>query len=256
MNNNQPNVWHRFGFMLALAFILGLSAYLTLTAAAAHPKYVLPLEHGRQPVNFINVTPITTQAAELSQLTLATTTLSYTVYLPLIFNPPSLVDNFDDGHDPNALGGYSSFFWHPPCPQPINGDYAPNGYNNSPYSYRLQYNVTPICYGGWQTDIRDLNFSGFSTLNFWIRGASSGEEPHIYLQDSDKCEVMQCRHYVDVSSFNLPAGQVTTDWQQARIPLSIYTANGVNLTRLRFFQVVFEWDNMAGVIYIDEIRFQ
>jgi hypothetical protein len=248
MNNNQPNVWRSLGFMLALAFILGLSAYLTLTAAAAHPKYVLPLEHWRQPVNFINVTPITTQAAELSQLTPATTTLSYTVYLPLIFNPLGLVDNFDDRCDPNALGGYSSFFWYSPCPQTISGDCVPNGYNNSPYSYRLQYNVTPICYGGWQTDIRDLNFSGFSTLTFWIRGASGGEKAHIYLQDSDDCQLTACRHFAKVSA--------TTGWQQARIPLSIYAANGVNLTKLRFFQVVFEWDNMAGTVYIDEIRFQ
>lgn len=252
MNNNQPNVWRSLGFMLALVFVLGLSAYMTLTAAAAQPKFVLPLAHGRQSVNFINVTPITSQTAELSQLTPVTTTLSYTVYLPIIFNPPGLIDNFDDGHDPNVLGGYSSFAWYTPCPQTINGDYVSrttySTYNNSPYSYRLQYNVTPICYGLWQTDIRDLNYSGFSTLTFWIRGASGGEKAHIYLQDSDDCQFTACRHFVNVST--------TTRWQQVRIPLSIYAAKGVNLTRLRFFQVAFEWNNLAGTVYIDEIRFE
>lgn len=240
MNNNQPNAWCNLGFMLALTFILGLSVYLPLTVVAAQPKFTLPAN----------------RAKGQSQLTMIIPTLGYTVYLPIIFKRPDLVDNFDDGQDPNALGGYSNFAWGPvPCPQTISGNYTMlNPYNGS-YSYRLSFNATPICYGVWQTDLRDLNFSGSSAITFWIRGASGSERPHIYLQDSDNCQLTNCRYFVDVNSF-LTAGRVTTGWQQARIPLTVFTANGVNLTRLRFFQVVFEWDNLAGTIYIDEIRFQ
>ncbi|MBI1880240.1 MAG: hypothetical protein HYR94_18805 [Chloroflexi bacterium] len=179
------------------------------------------------------------------------------VYLPIISKLSlDLVDDFDDGQDPNVLGGFSGTAWPSPCPPTVGADYDPlNGYNNSPNGYRLSYNVTPICYGVWQTDLRDYNYSGFSTLTFWIRGALGGEEPHIYLQDSDNCQFLSCRYFVNVKSF-LPGGQVTTQWQQARIPLSVFAIPGVNLTRLRFFQIAFEHNNLAGTIYIDEIRFE
>jgi hypothetical protein len=180
-----------------------------------------------------------------------------TVFLPLIVKPLALdlIDDFDDGQDPNALGGFSSTAWPAQCPPTISGDYDPSYAYSGSYGYRLSYNVTPICYGVWQTDLRGWDYSGFSTLTFWIKGASDNEQPHIYLQDSDNCQITTCRHFVNVGSF-LPTGRVTTNWQQAKIPMSIFAVNGVILTRLRFFQIAFEFANMNGAIYIDEIRFE
>ena len=180
-----------------------------------------------------------------------------TLFLPIIFKSPplDLVDDFDDGEEPNALGGFSSINWPVPCPPTtISSDYDPMAYSGS-YSYRLSYNVTPICYGVWQTDLRDWNYSGFSMTTFWIKGATGNEQARIYLQDSDNCQALPCRHFVNVGSY-LPTGRVTTEWQQARIPLNVFASHGVNLMRLRFFQVVFEHDNLTGTVYVDEIRFE
>ena len=52
------------------------------------------------------------------------------------------------------------------------------------------------------------------------------------------------------------AGSTTAGWQPVRIPLSAFAEGGVDLTHLIWFQIVFEWGNMSGTIYIDDIRFE
>lgn len=177
-------------------------------------------------------------------------------FFPLLFKSRELVDNFDDGQDPNALGGGISTARPDQCPPTTISD----GYDmtmpfNGPYSYRLAYQVTPTCYGVWQTELLDEDFSDFSKITFWIKGDAGSETPHIYLQDTDNCQVMPCRYFVNVGPF-LPAGRITTNWQQAEIPLNVFTSNGVNTTSLRYFQIAFEFSTMTGAIYIDEIRFK
>jgi hypothetical protein len=52
------------------------------------------------------------------------------------------------------------------------------------------------------------------------------------------------------------AGSTTAGWQPVRLPLSAYAEGGVDRTRLIGFQIVFEWGNMSGTIYIDDIRLE
>jgi hypothetical protein len=181
-----------------------------------------------------------------------------TVYLPIIFKPRDLVDDFDDGQDPNALGGPIGHGWPLNCMPTLDHDYDPvNAFGGSAFGYRLTYTVTQSCYAVWETGLQGYSFSDYSDVTFQIKGKAGGEEPHIYLQDTSDCQInASCRHYVQVSDLRLEASQITTNWQQARVPLSIYKDNGVNLHSLQFFQIVFEWKNMNGTIYVDEIRFE
>jgi hypothetical protein len=151
------------------------------------------------------------------------------------------IDDFDDGQDPNAIGGPVE--WYGPCVILSPSDYdAGNAYGDSGYGYRLSYGVTPTCYATWQTGLLGKDFSDFSTLTFQIKGALGNEQPNIYLQNTPTQ-----RHYVNVEGF-LPAGRVITDWQQAMIPMSEFSADGMDLTKVHFFQIVFEWALMSGTI--------
>jgi hypothetical protein len=38
------------------------------------------------------------------------------------------------------------------------------------------------------------------------------------------------------------------------IPLQDFAANGVDLTQLSLFKVAFEWEEMNGTVYLDDIR--
>jgi hypothetical protein len=154
------------------------------------------------------------------------------------------IDDFDDGKDPNTIGGPISRGRPSGCAMTLFSDYVADG---SGYAYYISYNVTPVCYAIWETGLLGKDFSGFSTLTFQIWGALGNEQPNIYLQDaSDE------RHYVDIEDFH----QVTTYRQQARIPLDIFEAQGANLEALNFFQIVFEWEYTSSTIYVDEIRFE
>jgi hypothetical protein len=159
------------------------------------------------------------------------------------------IDDFDDGRDPNTIGG--SIGWDGPCVIGSPSDYDPiNAYGDSGYGYYLRYSVMPTCYATWQTELLGKDFSCFSRLTFQIKGALGSERPNIYLQDTSNK-----RCYVDVERV-LPERRVTGNWQQARISLDAYRAKRVNLKELNFVQIVFEWDRVDGTIYIDEVRFE
>lgn len=155
------------------------------------------------------------------------------------------IEDFDDGYDPNSIGGLNG--WYGPCVLPSPSDYFSEG---SGYALYLSYNVTPTCYAAWQTDLLGLDYSGFSTVSFHVKGALGNEQAHIYLQNSPTQ-----RSYVDINDY-LPANHITDDWQSVLIPLTAFTAGGVNLATLQQFQCVFEWDFLTGTIFIDDIRFE
>lgn len=161
------------------------------------------------------------------------------------------IDNFDDGQDPNAIGG--TIGWASNCSLSNTSDYTNNNpYGGSSYSYYLSFNATPLCFAVWQTQLLWKDYHGFAALTFQIKGAQGGERPNVYLQDKNGN-----RHYVDVEDFVVgPVKKVTQNWQEVRIPLAVYAANNVDLTCLDFFQIAFEWDHMSGTIYIDNIRFE
>jgi hypothetical protein len=159
------------------------------------------------------------------------------------------IDDFDDGQDPNAIGGPIS--WEGPCVIPSPGDYDPiNACGGSGYGYRLSYDVTPTCYATWQTRLLGKDFSSFSALTFQIKGAQGDERPNVYLQNTSSQ-----RHYADVEEF-LHAGWVMPSWKLATIPLDVFGDGGVDLKVLNYLQIVFEWEYMTGTIYVDEIRFE
>jgi RHS repeat-associated protein len=159
-----------------------------------------------------------------------------------------LVDDFSRHGNTNSLGKEHAFF--------IAGTAAINGVHvkNSPNSvYRLAYggNIGDplpgqpgLSHVGWRTGLGGIDCSDCEWLSFRVRGSRGGEKPNIYLDDGN------LRWGLDIEDYT----EIKTDWQEVRIPLRDYAVSGVDLTHLSELLVFFEWEEMSGTIYLDDIR--
>jgi hypothetical protein len=160
------------------------------------------------------------------------------------------VDNFERADERNALG--REHYTVASGAVAINGEHASDSSNGI---YRLSYggNIGEIkayasdvfSFAQWQTELGGVDCSHCGTVSFRIRGATGGEQPNLYLDDGS------FRWGVNIEDY----AEVTTDWQEVTIPLSVFAEYGVDLTHLAELQFVFEWEKMSGTIYLDDIQF-
>lgn len=159
-----------------------------------------------------------------------------------------MVDDFESRSEENLLANKNWTFTHGAAA--INGQKAKNSPNGI---YAISYggNIGDVVghdsglnYTGWATGLGGIDCSKCETLSFRIRGADGGERPNLYLSDGT------FRWGVDVEAY----AQVTSEWQEVRIPLKAFSDYGIDLTHLDAVEVVFEWEKMSGTVYLDEIR--
>jgi RHS repeat-associated protein len=162
---------------------------------------------------------------------------------------PIIVDNFNDMTGENGLGG--SLWTSSGGGATITTAYDPaNRYGDNGAGYRVFYSgVTGTAWTAAGTDLMGLNASIARTLSFYIKGAHGGERPNIYL--ASRIGGTETGRFVDIENYIT----VTTSWQRVDIPLKDFAIQGIDLTNLAYFQVVFEWEEMAGTIYLDDIQF-
>ena len=159
------------------------------------------------------------------------------------------IDKFETVNDKNFLGGKHWTFMSGAAA--ITGNHTREDTNGF---YRLSYggNIGDIktyasdlfTYAGWTTQLNGVDCSECRTVSFRIRGAKGGEKPNVYLDDGN------FRWGVDIEHYQ----PITTDWQRVTIPLHDFDEYGVDLTHLAELQIVFEWENMFGTIYVDDIQ--
>jgi hypothetical protein len=99
-------------------------------------------------------------------------------------------------------------------------------------------------YAGWVAGLGGIDASHARTLQFRIRGQAGGEHFNVYLDDGTSRKPADSSRYVDV----------TTEWKDVSIPLEVFGKQGIDLTHLEELQFVFEWKQMSGTIYLDDIR--
>jgi hypothetical protein len=99
--------------------------------------------------------------------------------------------------------------------------------------------------------------SSYTTLRLWVRGETGGENFMIGLADKH-WEQLDDSLKSDPIVRYLPAGGVTTEWQEAVIPLDVFP---LALNQLANVVVAFEGDCFPGgagqgTVYIDDLRFE
>jgi len=101
-----------------------------------------------------------------------------------------------------------------------------------------------FCY--WQSELNGIDATPFKSLVIKIRGEKGGEIPNFYLFDPGKRVCLRAKE--------IPS--LTKDWQEMRLPLSHFASHGIDLSHLESLQIVFEWVEQSGTIYVDDIRFE
>jgi hypothetical protein len=109
----------------------------------------------------------------------------------------------------------------------------------------LDYGQGGFSYAIWETDLFGFDARGFQSLVLKIRGERGGEKLNIYLDDGTTRR--------PIRAIEFPA--LTTSWQEIYLPLENFASQGIDLSHLDALQIVFEWEEMSGTIYVAEIRF-
>lgn len=146
--------------------------------------------------------------------------------------------------DKNLLGGDRWTFEHGAAT--IKGAYDDRGYKIS-YGGNIGLDLGGgnFSYCGWGTQLRGIDASEFEGISFYIKGGRGGEKTNIYLSDGTRRACVDVEKYIPVS----------TDWRNVIIPLEDFSKNGVDITHLEEFQIVFEWEEMSGTVYVDDLGF-
>jgi hypothetical protein len=107
----------------------------------------------------------------------------------------------------------------------------------------LDLGTEGFSYAGWAVGLGGVDMSSLDSLRFAVRGARGGERFNVYLDDSNK------RYPVG----NIRYGDVQKSWKYVSIPLRDFADHGVDLTHIEGIQFVFEWNEMSGTIWLDNI---
>jgi hypothetical protein len=99
-------------------------------------------------------------------------------------------------------------------------------------------------YAGWVAGLGGIDASHAQSLQFRVRGQAGGERFNVYLDDGTRRKPVDSAKYV----------AITRDWKDVSVPLEVFARQGVDLSHLQELQFVFEWQQMSGTIYIDDIR--
>ncbi len=117
------------------------------------------------------------------------------------------------------------------------------------YGLQLSYDMKGDSSGGWgvqwkNTPAKYFDFSGFSTLTFWVKGTYGGETFQVSLKDTEGNEVK-------VESDTLLI--VTADWTLVKVHLNKF--KGVNTASVENINFGFNKNHGTGSICIDDIFF-
>jgi len=150
--------------------------------------------------------------------------------------------DWNNGANPNTLGGSGDNYWGGATPQVFAFVYT-NGPSGLLTWVRRSFVTSP--WGGHYIDCEDSDVGGYWALSFWIRGASGGEQVHVGLKDSSDRE-----RKLDVDSF-IEGGSVGTSWKRVILPFSEFT--NVNVGALRQITLTHETSNdllLADIAFI------
>jgi len=101
----------------------------------------------------------------------------------------------------------------------------------------------------WRVDLNNVDASKYSLVSFKFKGIHGTERPNLYLDNGIEGVRKQ---FVDFERYLQPSG----DWQVVNIPLKDFSDLGVDLTHLAGLIFAFEWEQMSGAFYIDDITFE
>ena len=194
---------------------------------------------------------------------------------------PLMVDDFNSGEIKNLLGNRSNVFIKAPSKAMVSfREEAVNGKKSQVLMVRYDKRNSggPFDSGGWcgyYTLLKSpaalvaptkenpnpeplpeqyLDGSKYKMITLWVRGEKGDENFVVGLSDRHWDKIGDSVKSEEIGKY-LAAGKLTTDWQQAKIPLDEFF---VDYSQLASISIVFEGElfpetGHAGTVYIDDL---
>jgi hypothetical protein len=178
---------------------------------------------------------------------------------------PTYIDHFEK--TTNLLGGRTSVYEQAPSRAlAVTTDreyYGPSG-KSLTIRYDKKNTGGPYDSGGWcgyysilKMGPKYLDATKFTKLTFWVKGEKGEENFKVGLADRHWEQVGDSVKSEEVGVY-LKDNKITTEWQQAVIPLDVFF---IDMKEVASLAICFEADCFpegkgTGVVYIDEIVFE
>lgn len=109
---------------------------------------------------------------------------------------------------------------------------------------QLQYTIGANGYAIWNSSLKQPVVQPESVLSFWVKGAAQTVPANLYLTSTNGRGRVALQNYV---SWN-------NQWQRVEIPVSAFAGQGFDLNALTGLQVVFEFAQGSGTLWLDQIQ--
>jgi len=186
-------------------------------------------------------------------------------FSPICFAEPLYVDHFDK--TANLLGGRTSVYEQAPSRAlAVTTDkecHGPSG-RSLAIRYDKRNSGGPGDTGGWcgyystlKAGPKYFDASTYTKFTFWVKGETGSENFKVGMADKHWEQVDDSVKSEDIGVY-LKDNKVTTQWQQAVVPLDAFF---IDMKQLASYAICFESDCFpdgkgAGVVYIDELAFE
>lgn len=156
---------------------------------------------------------------------------------------PLVIDSFDDANlQMNAQG--LGYWTTAPNSTLQAATETGDAVSNSGAALRLNYTINSGGYAIWHSTLANPSVAATDKLQLWAKGANQAVPPTLYLTDGTVRAQVALADYLKLSN----------SWQLAEIPLAAFVKQGLDLSHLTGFEVVFEHNKGSGVFWVDNIR--
>lgn len=179
---------------------------------------------------------------------------------------PKLIDNFEKKG--NEFGGRSSTYMKEPSgivARRTDRDHHGESGQSLFLGYKKATEGGPFGKGGWcgyftvikQGPRQYFDASAYQYITFWVKGDKGGENFKVGVADATWDQREDSMKSEEIGVY-LEAKKITTEWQQARIPLEDFW---VDTSKLASIAICFETECFPegggkGTIYIDDLYFE
>jgi hypothetical protein len=188
-----------------------------------------------------------------------------TFFLSPAFAAELLIDDFERGVA-NKLGGASNAYVMEPSRALALRvkEGAHHGEGTLMLKYDKKAKGGPYDSGGWcgyytllKSGSRYFDATTFKTLTFWIRGETGGENFVVGVADRHWDEVGDSVKSEPIGRY-LPSSKLSSEWQQAMIPLDAFFVDHHQLASLAicFEGSVLPGGAGRGTVYLDDLMFE
>ena len=195
--------------------------------------------------------------------------VSIAALIALALTTPAFAETFliDDFETPsNKLNSRSNIYVQEPSRalQVRTPDQFHGGNGSLMVKYDKKGTGGPYDSGGWcgyYTQVKSgqqyLDASAYTKLTLWVKGAKGDENFVIGVADRHWDEVGDSVKSEQIGKY-LPAGQVTTEWQPATVPLATFMVDMKELASVAicFEGACFPSGEGKGTVYIDDLQLE